>query len=51
LPWRVVPRQAQKATRLGGGLKDGAEAARARDEIEEVAVFARRRVGLMCNCT
>ena len=42
---RVVPRKAQKAARLGNDLPNSAEAARAGDQVKEIAVFARGRVG------
>jgi hypothetical protein len=45
----IVPRQAQKTARLGKDLLSSAEAARAADQVEEIAVFAGRGVGLMCN--
>ncbi|MFY9990539.1 MAG: hypothetical protein WAL40_05800, partial [Rhodoplanes sp.] len=49
LPWRIVPRQAQKAAAIGDELVRSAEAARTGDEVEKVAVLAGGAVGLMCS--
>ena len=46
---RLVPRKAQKAARLSNDLPNSAEAARAGDQVKEVAMLARGRVGLMCS--
>jgi hypothetical protein len=45
LPWRIVPRQAQKAAALGDELVRSAEAARTGDQVKKVAVLAGGAVG------
>jgi hypothetical protein len=49
--FRLRSRQAEKVPGLVGDVAEIGKAAARADDIEEVAVIAGRRVGLMFNCT
>ena len=51
LPWRIVPRQTQKASCLIGDIAKVEETAALADHVEEIAIFGRGGIGLMFNCT
>jgi hypothetical protein len=44
-------RQAEKPARFDEGVGEAIIPAAQRDEIEQIAVFRRCGIGIMCNCT